>query len=108
MAANVSPTTVRPRQFHWCVKRHKIDDVDVLERALNMYDELGWQIFDVDISGGIALVVMRAPRDQNRPPEYRMKDMPAGAVTGAGRAKPPVANLPSKTVGLTVPEIITE
>lgn len=65
------PAPVLPKQYHWCVKRHQIQDVDILERALAMYDSLGWEIFDVDISGGWAVVVMRASREsgQLRPQE---------------------------------------
>lgn len=103
-----------PRQFHWCVKRHRIDDTDTLERALNMYDSLGWQIFDVDISGGMALVVMRAPRDQKRPPETVSKQLPNGLKElpdkplGRGKTTPPAVALPTHTTGLSVPDLIEE
>lgn len=55
--------------YHWCVKRYKIEDVDVLEQHLGMYDELGWEIFDVDIVAGTAFITMRAPRSAPRPAE---------------------------------------
>lgn len=39
------------KSFHWSVKTHKIEE---LEKALNDYDEMGWEIFDVDVTAHAA------------------------------------------------------
>lgn len=98
------------KQFHWCVKQHKIDD---LERALNMYDQLGWRIFDVDISMGGVVVVMCADRSngQKRPPERPTKAIPNGLKELPGKplsTPPAIASLPTGTVGLSIPDVISD
>lgn len=76
------------KSFHWSVKTHKIEE---LEKALNDYDEMGWEIFDVDVTAHAAVVVMRADHDKERPgTKVTKKKLPNG-----------LKELPDKPLGRT-------